>query len=719
LVSPSQANKEVTVNALADALSPAALYGRRAVTSAGVTFGYYGGTVSISGTPTQIANGEVTLAASATNYVEADPATGAVSVNQTGFTAGRTALHQIVTVGSTVSSHADLRVLGGGSGGSGTVKSVNTKTPDGSGAVTLTASDVGAETSGAASAAITAHEAASDPHSQYQKEAEKGAANGYASLDSGGKLPTSQLPNLAIIDFLGTVANQTAMLALTGEKGDWCARSDNSKVYVITGSDPTSIGSWTALSYPTGTGGTVTSVDLSVPGVLYTVSGNPVTGSGTLTFTLKTQTANTFLAGPVSGAAATPTMRAIVAADLPVMGASGTGHAGGAVPDPGSTAGATRFLREDGSWSTPASSSTASSSDITAFTGGFAKWQAAKARGSANPARFAFIGDSNVAGEGSGTSTRGLTGAVKTSLARKFAVLGGYQTDSFFGEQNVTFAPSVALGAYDDRITLGSGWAPDSSVSGIFGGRFLLASGGSSGRLSFAPTGAFNRFRVWYPTLSGLNSSVGVYVDNVLVGTLNQNGAAGFTFAEYSVTSGVHTISIGVGATGSGYVAGIETFSGASTPVFLQGGYCAAVAADLDATGNPWNGKPGTLAIAPDYAAIYCTINDARLTGASSYYASMEDLVAALAPTVDGCLCVGYPYNAVGATDGTYDKFAQLLKNMAADYGWSYFDGRRVYGRSYVKATAKAYTYDAYHPNAAGANAFAADLYAFLNAAGL
>lgn len=359
-------------------------------------------------------------------------------------------------------------------------------------------------------------------------------------------------------------------------------------------------------------------------------------------------------------------------------------------------------------------------SDLTGIAGDFTKWQAAKARGSTNPARIAFIGDSNVVGEGTATSTRGLTGAAKTSLARKFATTGGYQTDSFFGEQNITISPTpVALGTYDDRITLGSGWAPDSSASQIFGGRFLLGSAGATGRLAFAPTGAFNRFRVWYPTLSGLNTAVGVYVDGTLVGTINQNAAAGFTFAEYNVTSGTHTISIGVGSSGTGYVAGIETFSGTSTPVFLQGGYCGGVAADLDATGNPWNGKPGTLAIAPDFAVIYCTVNDARLTAANAYYTSLEDLVATLAPTANGCLCVGFPYNGNGAIDGTYDKFAQFLRSMAADYGWSYFDGRRTYGHSYVKATARGYVFDQYHPNVTGANAFASDLYTFLSAAGL
>lgn len=66
-------------------------------------------------------------------------------------------------------------------------------------------------------------------------------------------------------------------------------------------------------------GGTVTSVALAdgstVP--LYSISGSPVTTSGTLTFTLNTQTANKVLASPTSGGAAQPTFRALVAADLP------------------------------------------------------------------------------------------------------------------------------------------------------------------------------------------------------------------------------------------------------------------------------------------------------------------------------------------------------------------------------------------------------------------
>jgi len=66
-----------------------------------------------------------------------------------------------------------------------------------------------------------------------------------------------------------------------------------------------------------GGGGTVTSVALSLPVSLFSVSGSPVTGAGTLTGSLTTQTANLVFAGPTSGPAGAPTFRPLVAADLP------------------------------------------------------------------------------------------------------------------------------------------------------------------------------------------------------------------------------------------------------------------------------------------------------------------------------------------------------------------------------------------------------------------
>ena len=65
-----------------------------------------------------------------------------------------------------------------------------------------------------------------------------------------------------------------------------------------------------------GSGGTVSSVGLAMPAI-FTVSGSPVTTTGTLTAALATENANLIFAGPSSGGAAAPTFRAQVLADLP------------------------------------------------------------------------------------------------------------------------------------------------------------------------------------------------------------------------------------------------------------------------------------------------------------------------------------------------------------------------------------------------------------------
>lgn len=98
----------------------------------------------------------------------------------------------------------------------------------------------------------------------------------------------------------------------------------------------------------------------------YTTSTTPVVvGTTALAFAqvgtaFPNQTANTVFAGPTTGGAAAPAFRAVVAADLPVFVASGASHAVGAVPDPGASAGTTKFLREDATFAVPPGTAAAS-----------------------------------------------------------------------------------------------------------------------------------------------------------------------------------------------------------------------------------------------------------------------------------------------------------------------------------------------------------------------
>lgn len=110
-LSIGQAGKETTVNQALDALSPASYYGRRASTSSGNTWGYYGAKVLIGGVVTSVNHGTLTMTLSATNYVEADRTTGAVTVNASGFTAGKIPLYTVVCGASAPTGWTDHRIL--------------------------------------------------------------------------------------------------------------------------------------------------------------------------------------------------------------------------------------------------------------------------------------------------------------------------------------------------------------------------------------------------------------------------------------------------------------------------------------------------------------------------------------------------------------------------------------------------------------------------------
>lgn len=98
--------------------------------------------------------------------------------------------------------------------------------------------------------------------------AQKGAANGVASLDAGGKVPQAQLPDIAITT-VSVVASQAAMLALTAQPGDVAVRTDVNKSFILTASPASTLGNWQELLTPTdsvlsvdGRTGTVTLSDL-------------------------------------------------------------------------------------------------------------------------------------------------------------------------------------------------------------------------------------------------------------------------------------------------------------------------------------------------------------------------------------------------------------------------------------------------------------------------
>jgi len=228
----------------------------------------------------------------------------------------------------------------------------------------------------------------------------------------------------------------------------------------------------------TGSGsGTVTSVALTTPGVLFTVSGSPVTSSGTLAMSLINQSANMIFAGPTSGGAASPTFRALSLVDFPAMSnntivgnISGITEAPSALTGtqvntmlpvftsslnglaPASGGGTSSFLRADGTWATPPGS---------AGSGFFYLASGSSVYGGTNSS-LSFTGVNNtVIGPGAGTDlTSGQSNTFIGEDAGSDSITDSYTVA--IGAQTVApHSRSVAIGygaeTSDDSIALGYG----------------------------------------------------------------------------------------------------------------------------------------------------------------------------------------------------------------------------------------------------------------------
>ncbi len=338
-----------------------------------------------------------------------------------------------------------------------------------------------------------------------------------------------------------------------------------------------------------------------------------------------------------------------------------------------------------------------------------AKWTSAKTRGGANPAKFLTVGDSNMVGEGSGTGTAGLNGAKFTGMGSKLFEFRSYQQGSLMGDSNVTFAagsPTVPI--YDPRVTFGTGWASDGSLSGILGGRFITipsASIAGSGRLRLTPTTEFDTFTLYWPQAGAANTAVQVYLDGNLIDTLNQTGATALQSKTYNVALGTHYIEIGATGTGTAYIQNIiYSNSTTSAPLGIVAGACGMLAGTLNTAVWSALGQE-TTRIAPDFVMYQLTINDLNAnTAVNTYRSQVEAFVKIASVTADGVLCVGYPSatNLTSVEGALIDQYVDKLGSIAQDYGWGVIDLRAVFGGSNSLANTRGYRFNDSHPSAAG-----------------
>lgn len=136
----------------------------------------------------------------------------------------------------------------------------------------------------AAGAATTAQAAAQTyTDTNFIPNTLKGAAAGVATLDGTGKVPSTQLPAIALTT-VTPVVSEAAMLALTAQAGDVAVRTDVSKSFMLMVEPATVLANWQELLSPPNA---VTSVDGRVGTVsltdLYDAAGAAATVQGNLT----------------------------------------------------------------------------------------------------------------------------------------------------------------------------------------------------------------------------------------------------------------------------------------------------------------------------------------------------------------------------------------------------------------------------------------------------
>ena len=169
-----------------------------------------------------------------------------------------------------------------------------------------------------------------------------GPATGGSAVPTFRGIAVSDVPTLNQ-NTTGTAANVTGVVGVAN--GGTALTSPGASGNVLT-----SNGTGWVSSTPTA--GSVSSVGLSLPLSIFSVSGSPVTTSGTLTGTLNTEPANYVWAGPTTGSAAQPAFRSLVLNDLPLIACGNLSNATAACSTAIGTLGATiPLLNGSNQWS--------------------------------------------------------------------------------------------------------------------------------------------------------------------------------------------------------------------------------------------------------------------------------------------------------------------------------------------------------------------------------
>lgn len=273
-------------------------------------------------------------------------------------------------------------------------------------------------------------------------------------------------------------------------------------------------------------GGGVSSVGLSQTGAFFTITGSPITTSGTINLAFATESANTIFAGPISGSAAAPTFRSMVSADVPTLNQNTTGTSGGLTGCSTSTAGSVCY------WTGSAWTVLAGNASGTQFlqetSSGVPSWATAGAGNvttSGSPAQYqttVFSGSTSVTGVATGTTGYPLVsaGAAAYPAYGQLTSAGLNITTTACTNQVVT---AIGSGAVGTCSTVANAMLANSSIT-INNPSFTTGWGTASLGGSLSPSWSSETANTFFAAPSGSSGSPTFRtVVSADIPTLNQN----------------------------------------------------------------------------------------------------------------------------------------------------------------------------------------------------
>jgi lysophospholipase L1-like esterase len=339
--------------------------------------------------------------------------------------------------------------------------------------------------------------------------------------------------------------------------------------------------------------------------------------------------------------------------------------------------------------------------------------------------RIVIVGDSNVAGAGTGSggsflyNDAALTGMIPL-LAQKLTTVYNRKTidSAWIGSQNVN--AQVSFPIYDPRVTVTGG--ADYALNGL-GGTYLTNSSGVAGTFTFTPAESFDSFQIIYVTASG--NSTATITSNLSATVLaTLNGNQSLAVRDSGVVSiGGNATSLTVSMTaGSGFPFYVMTWKNSVPSIqLLKAGWAAGTVANNASLTNVYDAGSVLKSniLGADLVIINSlTINDAgNGTSVASWSASMQSLINSIqASGADIAIASGLNLELAAAPSPANDLLLEPeLRGLCARNNIPLLEMNTLWKPASIYGVGKYYTFDYRHFNATGAIDYADQYAKFIN----